>query len=146
MGGGHATCPGFSSTKGIHIRMSCLNDIEFFNDNRLVQAGAGCTWDEIYKAVDAKGRIIVGGASDRGVGIAGYLLGGGYSMKTNQYGLGIDNVTEFEVALPNGNCVIANKNNNKDLFEALRVCFSFTIIEPHSHRFAIREVGITSAS
>jgi hypothetical protein len=56
-----------SSTKGIHIRMSCLNDIEFFNDNRSVQAGAGCTWDEIYKAVDAKGRIIVGGASDRGV-------------------------------------------------------------------------------
>jgi FAD/FMN-containing dehydrogenase len=123
--------------------MSCLNDIESFNDNRLVQVGAGCTWDEIYKAVDAKGRIIVGGASDRGVGIAGYLLGGGCSMKTNQYGLGIDNVTEFEVALPNGYRVIANKNNNKELFEALRVRFSLTIIEPRSHRF---EVGITLAS
>lgn len=116
--------------------MSCLNDIRFSNGGRLIHAGAGCTWDEVYKAVDARGRIIVGGASDAGVGIAGYLLGGGYSMKTNQYGLGIDNVTEFEVALPNGSLVTANMNTNRDLFEALRVRISFTIFGPRSHHFA----------
>jgi len=114
MGGGHATSPKFSSTTGIHIKMSSLNETRFLNNsNKLLQAGAGCTWDEVYKRTDEERRLVVGGDSRRGVGIAGYLLGGGYSMKSNEYGMGIDNVTEFEVVLPNGRILIANKDNNK---------------------------------
>ncbi|KAG5638822.1 hypothetical protein H0H81_009795 [Sphagnurus paluster] len=41
-------------------------------------------------------------------------------MKSNQYGLGIDNVTEFEVATPTGKLVVANNKKKRDLFEALK--------------------------
>ena len=44
----------------------------------------------------------------------------GYSWKTNQYGLTIDTVTEFELVLPNGN-VKKVKEKDEDLWFALRV-------------------------
>ena len=44
----------------------------------------------------------------------------GYSWKTNQYGLTIDTVTEFELVLPNGN-VKKVTEKDEDLWFALRV-------------------------
>jgi FAD/FMN-containing dehydrogenase len=55
------------------------------------------------------------------VGVAGWLLGGGYSLKSNQYCLGIDNVTEYEVVVPNGEIRIATEETFPELFQALRV-------------------------
>jgi hypothetical protein len=47
-------------------------------------------------------------------------MGGGHGPNSNRYGLGVDNVLEHEVVLPNGDIVIANENSNPDLFWALR--------------------------
>ncbi|CAF4132375.1 unnamed protein product, partial [Rotaria sp. Silwood2] len=41
------------------------------------------------------------GSRVSGVGVAGLTLGGGYSWKSNQYGLTIDNVVEYEGGLNN---------------------------------------------
>lgn len=52
--------------------------------------GAGVQWHEAYDAVQAQGRVLVGGASAGGsVGAAGgWLLGGGHSSISPMYGLG----------------------------------------------------------
>jgi hypothetical protein len=52
--------------------------------------GAGVQWHEAYDAVQAQGRVLVGGASPGGsVGAAGgWLLGGGHSALSPNYGLG----------------------------------------------------------
>lgn len=59
------------------------------------------------------------------MGIGGWMTGGGYSLKTSQYGLGIDNLVQVEVVLPHGKKVTASKNENTDLFWAIRVCSFF---------------------
>ena len=47
----------------------------------------------------------------------------GYSWKSNQYGLTIDTVTEFELVLPCGEVkVVAEKD--EDLWFALKVCLN----------------------
>jgi len=69
-------------------------------------------------------RNIVGGASAAGVGVAGWLLGGGYSLLTNQHGLGIDNLVEVQVVVPNGNSITASAEYNSDLFFAIKVSLS----------------------
>jgi len=68
-------------------------------------------------------RCVVGGARMGGVGVAGYLLGGGYSIKTNQFGLGIDNIVKFQVILPDGRIVETEEKHPQygDLFVALKV-------------------------
>lgn len=82
--------------------------------------GAGCAFDEIYKFIRPKNSNIVGGGGS--VGVAGWLMGGGYSLKTNQYGLGIDNLVQAEIVLPEGRVVKATANDNPDLFWAIRIC------------------------
>ncbi|KAF7982402.1 hypothetical protein HWV62_28503 [Athelia sp. TMB] len=119
-GGGHAMNPLFSSTMGVQIYMCRLNKVQYRSKTQTVDIGAGCVWDEVYGEMAKQGRNIVGGASASGVGVAGYLLGGGYSLKTNQYGLGIDNVTAIQVILPNGEVHVVHEGHLPDLFTALK--------------------------
>lgn len=117
-GSGHTTNPGFSSTPGVHVSMTRFNDIVIREDYRTVEVGAGLTWTDVYKYLVPKGLNVVGGRLD-GVGVAGLTLGGGYSWKTNEYGLAIDSVIEFHLVLPNGTQTVVNEAD-KDLWFALK--------------------------
>ncbi|KIJ65828.1 hypothetical protein HYDPIDRAFT_39012 [Hydnomerulius pinastri MD-312] len=134
-GGGHATSPYLSSTTGIQISMCRFNKIEIKKDDECsrsgctlgpshVHVGAGCLFGEVYREVVPHGLNIVGGSSIGGVGIAGWLLGGGYSLKTNQHGLGIDNIIEVQIVLPNGTSRVVGvssvEEEDEDLFWAIK--------------------------
>jgi FAD/FMN-containing dehydrogenase len=54
------------------------------------------------------------------VGVGGFLLGGGIRHYAPRVGLLCDNVVNFEVVLGDGSFVNANKNENADLFTALK--------------------------
>jgi len=100
--------------------MSRFNKISLDEQNGRLIVGAGCVFDEVYRVIRPKGCNIVGGGGS--VGINGWILGGGYSLKTNQYGLGIDNLLQAEIVLPDGKRVIASKDTYSDLFWAIKAC------------------------
>jgi FAD/FMN-containing dehydrogenase len=52
------------------------------------------------------------------------MLAAGYSFLTNQYGLAIDNVVEFELVLPTGVVVHVSEKEHSDLFFGLRGGFN----------------------
>lgn len=54
------------------------------------------------------------------VGVGGYLLGGGLSFLSSQYGMACDTVVSYEVVLANASIVNANAYENLDLFWALK--------------------------
>ncbi|EGN97606.1 hypothetical protein SERLA73DRAFT_110899 [Serpula lacrymans var. lacrymans S7.3] len=87
-----------------------------------ITLGAGVQWHEAYDAIQAQGRVMVGGASAGGsVGAAGgWVLGGGHSSLAPSFGLGADNVVEMGVVLSTGEYVVANSYQRPDLFWALR--------------------------
>jgi FAD/FMN-containing dehydrogenase len=89
--------PGFSSTTGIQISMARFSKVSYNSSKETVDVGAGCLWDEVYNELTPRKRNVVGGAARQGVGVGGWLLGGGYSLKSNKYGLGIDNIVAFRV-------------------------------------------------
>ena len=95
-GGGHSSNPGFSSTRGVHIAMRRFCKITFHENNQTVDVGAGAIWNEVYRALEPYNVSVVGGRTV-GIGVGGLALGGGYGLKSNQYGLTIDNVFEYEV-------------------------------------------------
>ncbi|KAI0260017.1 FAD dependent oxidoreductase [Gloeopeniophorella convolvens] len=117
-GGGHATNPGFSSTSGVQIALARFDKIEVHSANGTVDVGPGLTWDTVYATLDESAIGVVGGRIP-GVGVAGLTLGGGYSFKTSQYGLAIDNIVGYELVLPNGT-VTAVTEADGDLWFALR--------------------------
>ncbi|KZT64213.1 hypothetical protein DAEQUDRAFT_45202 [Daedalea quercina L-15889] len=60
------------------------------------------------------------GSRATGIGVGGFILGGGYSFLSNEHGLTIDTVRAFEVVLPDGTITTATNTSNSDLFWALK--------------------------
>ncbi|THU84490.1 FAD-binding domain-containing protein [Dendrothele bispora CBS 962.96] len=122
-GGGHSLNPGFSSTTGIHIAMSQFNKLQHNEEEGTIDIGAGLRWDDVYGLLNPKGYTVVGGRVN-GVGVAGFILGGGLSWITNERGLTIDTLVSCEVVLPNGTVVNASADVNPDLFFGLKGGFN----------------------
>lgn len=113
--------------------MKQFNQISYNKDFETLDVGAGATWADVYKYLDApeyRKLGVVGG--DPLVGVSGWLLGGGYSLFTNSFGLGMDNVVGYQVITPNSTTEYqdlpndpkirnANSKENPDLFKALKV-------------------------
>ncbi|KJA17160.1 hypothetical protein HYPSUDRAFT_46688 [Hypholoma sublateritium FD-334 SS-4] len=118
-GGGHATNVHFSSTLGIHISMYRFSEITYNSSSQTVDVGAGLIWDDVYAALEPLGVNVVGGRVT-GIGVAGFTLGGGYSWKTNQYGLAVDNVVAFQLVKPNGQVVRVTQATDPELFFGLK--------------------------
>ncbi|KAJ5358569.1 FAD binding domain protein [Penicillium cataractarum] len=86
---------------------------------KALKMGAGIQGIEAYEAAQAQGLRIVSGECPT-VGIAGgYSQGGGHSALSSRYGLGADQVLEWEVIDGNGRFLVANRQQNTDLFWAL---------------------------
>ncbi|TDL26277.1 FAD-binding domain-containing protein [Rickenella mellea] len=118
-GGGHAYNTGFSSTLGVQISMAKFNEIHFDASSNTVTLGTGLIWDEVYNKLNPMGVTVAGGRV-MGVGNAGLSLGGGYSWKTDQVGLTIDNIVSHDIVLPSGEMTHVTNQSNPDLFFALR--------------------------
>ena len=54
------------------------------------------------------------------VGMAGLTLGGGYGPLIGRFGLALDNLLAAEVVLADGRIVVADHDNEEELFWALR--------------------------
>ncbi|KIK57952.1 hypothetical protein GYMLUDRAFT_171900 [Collybiopsis luxurians FD-317 M1] len=118
-GGGHTSNPGFSSTSGVQISLDNFAGVVYDKNAGTVTIGASLVWDEVYLALEQYGVTVLGGRFPS-VGVAGLLLGGGYSWKANQFGLGSDSIVAWEIAFPNGTVANVTDTNDPDLAFALR--------------------------
>eukprot|EP00121_Abeoforma_whisleri_P012349 Awhi_evm1s11395 len=84
-----------------------------------LKVSAGTTWLEAYQAA-GNDYHIVGGGYNSVSACGGWLMGGGLSTMSRKYGLGVDNVLEFELVTVTGDILTVNACHNKDLFWALR--------------------------
>ncbi|KAI1656821.1 hypothetical protein F4813DRAFT_361961 [Daldinia decipiens] len=119
--GGHSPNPGWASigNEGILLDMSRMNQIILSDDGKVVNVGPGARWGDVVAALDPYNVTVVAGR-DPTVGVAGLVLGGGYSHLSPKYGLVADNVKNFEVVIADGTVMDANADRNKDLFWALK--------------------------
>ncbi|KAJ5109473.1 hypothetical protein N7456_006148 [Penicillium angulare] len=118
--GGHNPNNGFASIQdGLLISTKNLDQVDYNEDDQTAVIGPGLSWEEAQKGLDGTGRAVVGGRLG-GVGIGGYMLGGGMSFLSTQYGWAANNVANFEVVLANGTIVNANEKENTDLFASLK--------------------------
>ncbi|HXD79435.1 MAG TPA: FAD-binding oxidoreductase [Puia sp.] len=113
-GGGLGLCD-----DGMVIDLSGIKYVLVDAATRTVRVGGGNTLGEVDHATHAFGLAIPAGIIST-TGIGGLTLGGGVGYLSRKYGLTIDNLLEAEVVLANGSVVIANANQNPDLFWALR--------------------------
>lgn len=73
----------------------------------------------MYDQLEKHGRIAAGGRV-AGVGVGGYLLGGGFSFHTGRHGLGCDNVIAYQLAVADGRLITASAKGHEDVFRVLK--------------------------
>ena len=84
-----------------------------------MKVGAGVQGQDVYSAADAQGLQVVSGECPS-VGMAGgYTQGGGHSLYLTARGLGADQALEWEVVTGTGEYLVANRQQNTDMYWAL---------------------------
>jgi hypothetical protein len=113
-GGGLGTCD-----DGLVIDLSKIKYTRVDTKERTVRTGGGCTWGDVDHATHAFGMATPSGIIST-TGVGGLTLGGGIGHITRKCGLSIDNLLEADIVLADGSFVKASKDENPDLFWAIR--------------------------
>jgi hypothetical protein len=106
-------------TDGMLLTTRRLDEVTVDAGSRLASIGPGATWRRVQSVVTPLGLTGVPGSSMT-VGAVGYTLGGGLGPLSRSHGFTSDYVRGFEVVTAAGELVIANQDENAELFWALR--------------------------
>ena len=118
-GGGHNIAGTAIAEDGLMLDMSRLNRISVDPPGRRVHAGAGCLLKHVDAATQRHGLATVLGFISE-TGMAGLTLGGGFGYLTRRFGWTADNLVEVEIVTADGEVRIANREENAELFWAVR--------------------------
>jgi FAD/FMN-containing dehydrogenase len=116
--GGHSLA-GFSVCDGIILDLSAMNNVYVNTNAKTAIIEAGATFGKIYPIVESYGLHMPGGGCPT-VAVAGFMQGGGYSLTSRNFGMNCDTVIEITMMLADGKIVVANRNQNYELFWAVR--------------------------
>ncbi|HTV53435.1 MAG TPA: FAD-binding oxidoreductase [Terriglobia bacterium] len=118
-GGGHSGAGLGTCEDGLVIDLSGMKGVRVDPASSTVRVAGGCVWGEVDHATQAFGMATPSGFIST-TGVAGLTLGGGIGYLTRRWGLTIDNLLSVDMVLADGRFVVASKNENPDLFWAVR--------------------------
>lgn len=114
--GGHSY-GGYSSTSGLVIDVSALNQIVVDPRANTATIGAGAQLLDVYDALARHDRLLPSGSCPT-VGIAGLTLGGGVGVFARKYGLTSDNLRSGAFVTAGAEHVTASASEHADLLWA----------------------------
>jgi FAD/FMN-containing dehydrogenase len=118
-GGGHNIAGTSMAPGGLTLDMCLMRDVVVDADARRAQVGPGCLLKDVDTVTQERGlAAVLGFVSETGV--AGLTLGGGFGYLTRRFGWTVDNLDEVEIVTADGQVRTASRDENADLFWALR--------------------------
>jgi FAD/FMN-containing dehydrogenase len=118
-GGGHNIAGTSIAEGGLTLDMSQMREITVDPEARLAHVGPGCLLKDVDSATQEHGLATVLGFISE-VGVAGLTLGGGLGYLARRFGWTVDNLDEVEIVTADGEIRTAGREQNSDLFWALR--------------------------
>lgn len=114
---GHGAAPIGGDVLLIHT--GALDEIHIDPSTRRARLGAGVCWEPVINAAAPFGLAPVAGSAT-GVGVAGFLTGGGIGPLVRTFGVSSDWVDAFDVVTGEGDRLRVTAEENRDLFWGLR--------------------------
>jgi FAD binding domain/Berberine and berberine like len=140
-GGGHNVAGTAIVDDGLTIDMSRLRGITVDPETRIATVQAGCLLGDVDRETQLHGLATpLGFVSE--VGVGGLTLGGGLGYLTRRFGWTVDNLLEVEVVTADGVARRASREENEDLFWAIRGAGA-NLGAVTSFTFRLHEVGPT---
>src|SRR5947209_1242014 len=118
-GTGHNAGPLGSLEDTILLKTERMRRVTIDPVARTARVEAGALWLEVVEAAAQHGLAALAGSSPD-VGVVGYTLGGGVSFLGRKYGLAANAVRAIELVTADGSLVRADRDDEPDLFWALR--------------------------
>ena len=118
-GGGHNVAGRAAIDGGLMIDLQPMKGVLVDAKARTVRAQGGVLWKELNRETEVHGLATTGGVVGS-TGIAGLTLGGGIGWLMPKYGLALDNLRSAEMVMADGSVRRASKDENPDLFWAIR--------------------------
>ncbi|KAK8092862.1 6-hydroxy-D-nicotine oxidase, partial [Apiospora kogelbergensis] len=119
--GGHNPNPGFAGVglEGVTIDTQRFQKLQLSNDKLTTIVGAGLRFGAVQEFLAPHDVAVVSGRNVD-VGVSGLLLGGGHPIINSMTGLAADNIKSIKIVLSDSTLVTASRNENEDLFRALK--------------------------
>jgi FAD/FMN-containing dehydrogenase len=116
---GHNAGPlgGLEST--VLRKTSGMHRVEIDPERRIARAEAGVLWEDVVDAATPHGLYALHGSSPD-VGVVGYSLGGGMGWLARSHGFQTNSLTAIELVTAAGELVRTDRENDPELFWALR--------------------------
>src|SRR6516165_4776086 len=118
-GGGHDWAGRALRHGGLVIDLSRMRQVGVDATGQVATVAGGAIASDVSAAATPYSLTAVTGHVGA-VGMAAFLLGGGYGPLTTRFGLAVDNLLGAEIVLADGRRVWASSSHNEDLFWALR--------------------------
>jgi hypothetical protein len=118
-GTGHNATPLGDLGDTVLLKTERMRDVQIDAGSRVARVEAGVLSLELVQAAAKHGLAALAGSAPD-VGVIGYTLGGGVSWLGRKLGLAANNVVAVELVTPDGSFVRADRDNEPDLFWALR--------------------------
>ncbi|MDR7303079.1 FAD-binding oxidoreductase [Haloactinomyces albus] len=116
--GGHSVAGASLIDEGLVIDMRRINAVSVDPEARTAKVGGGAVWGDLDRAAQLHHLVTTGGRVST-TGVAGLTLGGGSGWIERKYGLACDNLLSVELMTADGREVVANEEENPELFWAL---------------------------
>jgi FAD/FMN-containing dehydrogenase len=99
-GGGHMPIRDFNNinSTGVLFSSSGFKRLEMAADGESVHVGPSNHWSDVYEFLEPHGKVVVGGRL-RVVGVPGFVMGGGASFFSAEYGWASNNVKSYTVSV-----------------------------------------------
>ena len=114
-----APAPLASLEDAILVKTERMRRVEIDAAARRARVEGGAVWADVVEPAAEQGFVVLHGSSPD-VGVAGYSLGGGMGWLARSRGLSANSVTAVEVVTADGRLVRADRDNEPDLFWAVR--------------------------
>ncbi|MEA2478102.1 MAG: hypothetical protein QOJ07_24 [Thermoleophilaceae bacterium] len=111
--------PTASLAGSVLLRTDRMRGVTIDAERRVAYVEAGAEWEDVTTKAAEHGLAGLAGSSPN-VGVAGYALGGGLSWLARSKGLATNHVIAFEVVMADGRQVRVDRDNEPELFWALR--------------------------
>lgn len=108
-----------STNQGVLVVLTKMREMSMSADQSIASLGPGLTWFEVYNWIEPFGKAVLGGRYAP-VGVSGFLLGGGISFYSGQYGWAASSVSNYELVTADGNILDVNSSSYPDLYWALK--------------------------
>ncbi len=116
---GHGAAPLASLEDAILVKTERMRRVEIDAAARRARVEGGAVWADVVEPAAEQGFVVLHGSSPD-VGVAGYALGGGMGWLARSRGLAANSITAVEVVTADGRLVRADRDDEPDLFWAVR--------------------------